>query len=134
MGYQQMTIIGNLGRDPELKYLQDGSPVCTFSVAVSRRTGRGENQQEKTLWFRVSAWRELAERCNQYLSKGKQVMVVGTIDVRTYQDNAGQTQVSIDLSARDVQFLGSREGGNGGGDFDPPGGSGSFGESDDIPF
>jgi single-strand DNA-binding protein len=132
-GYQQVIIVGNLGRDPELKYLQSGVPVCNFTVAVSTTTGSGEARQEKTTWFRVAAWRELGERCNQYLAKGRQVMVIGTVDVRAYQDNSGQPAASLELTARDVRFLGSREG-NGGGDFDPPGGSGSFGESEDIPF
>ncbi|KXK18626.1 MAG: single-stranded DNA-binding protein [Chloroflexi bacterium OLB15] len=135
-GYQQVIIVGNLGRDPELKYLQNGVAVCNFSVAVSSFSGQGEQRQEKTTWFRVAAWRELGERCNQYLAKGRQVMVVGTVDVRAYTDNSGQPQATLELTARDVRFLGSREGsGEGsGGSFEDGGYSGGSENFDQIPF
>lgn len=131
-GYQQVIIVGNLGRDPELKYLQNGVAVCNFSVAVSSFSGQGEQRQEKTTWFRVAAWRELGERCNQYLAKGRQVMVVGTVDVRAYTDNSGQPQATLELTARDVRFLGSREGS--GGSFEDGGYSGGSENFDQIPF
>ena len=74
--YQKLIIVGNLGRDPEMRYTPDGTPVTNFSVATNRRwTDASGQQQERTVWFRVSAWRRLAETCNQYLSKGRQVMV-----------------------------------------------------------
>ncbi len=133
-GYQQVIIVGNLGRDPEIKYLQSGVPVCNFTVAVNQISGSGENRTEKTVWFRVAAWRELGERCSQYLAKGRQVMVIGTIDARAYKDNSGEAQATLELTARDVRFLGGREDGGAGGSFggDPgPSGSGSV---DDIPF
>ncbi len=135
-GYQQVIIVGNLGRDPELKYLQNGVAVCNFSVAVSSFSGQGEQRQEKTTWFRVAAWRELGERCNQYLAKGRQVMVVGTVDVRAYTDNSGQPQATLELTARDVRFLGSREGNGegGGGNFEDSGYSGGSENFDQIPF
>lgn len=138
-GFQQVIIVGNLGRDPELKYIQSGVAVCNFTVAVSTTTGQGEQRQEKTTWFRVAAWRELGERCQQYLAKGRQVMVIGTVDVRAYTDNSGQPQASLELTARDVRFLGSREGGggsSGGGNFDEGSGGASEGGSgfDQIPF
>jgi single-strand DNA-binding protein len=117
-GYQQVIIVGNVGRDPELKYLpSSGVPVCNFSVAVSTVTGSAENRQEKTTWFRVAAWRDLAERCAQYLAKGRQVMVIGTVEARAYADNSGQPAAQLELTARDVRFLGSRQdgGGDGGG-------------------
>ena len=76
--YQNLTLVGRLGRDPEMRYTPDGTPVCTFSVAVNRRWKSQEGQQvEETTWFRVSAWRKLAELCNEYLSKGRLVMVIG---------------------------------------------------------
>ena len=138
-GFQQVIIVGNLGRDPETKYLQSGVAVCNFTVAVSSFSGQGEQRQEKTTWFRVAAWRELGERCQQYLAKGRQVMVIGSVDVRAYTDGSGQPQASLELTARDVRFLGSREGGggsSGGGSFDEGSGGASEGGSgfDQIPF
>ncbi len=133
-GYQQVIIVGNLGRDPELRYLQSGVPVCNFTVAVNQVTGSAENRTEKTVWFRVAAWRELGERCSQFLAKGRQVMVIGTIDARAYTDNAGQPQATLELTARDVRFLGSREdGGAPQGGYDDTGASASS-NVDDIPF
>ncbi|MBK8024097.1 MAG: single-stranded DNA-binding protein [Chloroflexi bacterium] len=137
-GFQQVIVVGNLGRDPELRYTQAGVPVCSFSVAVTTMSGQGDARQEKTTWFRVSAWRELGERCQQYLAKGRQVMVIGTVETRAYQDNAGQPASSLELTARDVRFLGSREdggGSRGGEDYSGGSGSGSgSGGVDDIPF
>lgn len=136
-GYQQVIIVGNLGRDPEMRYLQSGVPVCNFTVAVNQVTGSAENRTEKTVWFRVAAWRELGERCSQYLAKGRQVMVIGTVDARAYTDNSGQPQATLELTARDVRFLGSREdgGGQGGqGSYDDYGAPSSSSSVDDIPF
>jgi single-strand DNA-binding protein len=96
-------------------------------------------RQEKTIWFRVAAWRELGERCQQYLSKGKQVMVIGTIDARAYTDNAGQPAASLELTARDVRFLGTRADSEGGDMGGYSGGGRSYSAPspdnvDDIPF
>lgn len=135
-GYQQMIIIGNLGRDPELKYLESGVAVCNFSVAVTSTSGSGEQRQEKTTWFRVAAWRELGERCAQYLAKGRQVMVIGTIDARAYTDNSGQPTASLELTARDVRFLGGRDDSSGGGEGGYSGGGTRYSgeDTDAIPF
>ena len=139
-GWHQTIVVGNVGRDPELKYLQSGRPVCSFSVAVSEAwTDRQSNEKrEKTTWYRVSAWGPLAETANQFVAKGRQVMVIGTVETRPYTDNSGQPAASLELTARDIRFLGSRgdgesrSGGNGGGDYDyappPPDSMG------DIPF
>lgn len=109
-GYQNLIIIGNVGRDPELRYTQSGMAVCDFSVAVSRRwTDRTTGQpREKTTWFRVSAWRGLAEICNQYVRKGMQIMVAGEVDSSAYINNAGEAAATIEVTAQTVQFLGSR--------------------------
>lgn len=108
-GYQYTIIVGNVGRDPELRYTQSGVAVCDFSVAVTRRWGGGENEQrEETTWFRVSAWRGLAETCNTYVHKGMQIMVTGRIDASAYLDNAGEARASLELTATDVTFLGRR--------------------------
>jgi single-strand DNA-binding protein len=110
MSWQQMIVVGNCGRSPELRYLQSGTAVCDFSVAVSESWNDQQSgeKREKVTWFKVSAWGKLAEICNQYVVKGKQVMVVGTVEARAYQGKDGQPACSLDLRAKDVQFLGSR--------------------------
>lgn len=109
-GYQYTIIIGNVGRDPELRYTQSGVAVCDFSVAVSRRwTDRNSNERrEQTTWFRVSCWRGLAETVNQYVHKGMQIMVTGTVDASAFMGQDGQPRASLELTAQDVQFLGAR--------------------------
>jgi len=106
--YQKLIIVGNLGRDPEMRYTPDGTPVTNFSVATNRRwTDASGQQQERTIWFRVSAWRRLAETCNQYLTKGRQVMVEGEIqEPRVWQAQDGEWRASLDVTARRVVFLG----------------------------
>jgi single-strand DNA-binding protein len=126
MTWHQTIIVGNLGSDPELRYLPSGAAVCAFNVAVNETwTDRQSNERrEKTTWYRVSAWNQLAETCNQYLAKGRQVMVVGTVEARGYVNNAGEAAASLELRARDVRFIGGRDGGTGArgeyGDFAPP--------------
>jgi single-strand DNA-binding protein len=109
-GYQYTIIIGNVGRDPELRYTPSGVAVCDFTVAVSRRwNDRTTNEQrEKTTWFRVSAWRGLAETANQFVHKGMQVMVAGDIDASAFTGQDGQPRASLELTARDIKFLGRR--------------------------
>ncbi len=110
-GYQYTIIVGNVGQDPELRYTRDGIAVCNFSVAVNRRwTDRASNQpREKTTWFRVSAWRELAETCNQFVRKGMQIMVTGEVDASAYVGQDGEARATLELTAQNVQFLGARE-------------------------
>lgn len=140
-GWAQTIIIGNVGRDPEMRYLQNGTPVCSFSVAVSRRWNdkNSNEQKEKTVWYRVSCWRQLAETANNYVKKGMQIMVEGELEpARAYLDNAGQPAASLELTAQNMQFLGQRGDGQGGGNYDDGGGysGGQSGGSnvDDIPF
>ncbi|NLD43848.1 MAG: single-stranded DNA-binding protein, partial [Chloroflexi bacterium] len=108
--YQRIIIIGRLGRDPEMRYTASGVPVTSFSVATDRRwTDQSGQAQSKTVWFRVSAWRRLAETCNQYLSKGRLVMVEGELSEPTpYQSRDGEWRASLEVTARNVQFLGGR--------------------------
>lgn len=132
--YQQITIIGNVGKDPELRYTSGGVGVCSFSVAVNKNiVDKATNEkQKKTTWFRVSAWRQLAEVCSQYVHKGMLVLVVGELEVRTYTGNDGQMQVSIDVTARDVKFLSSKgERSSSGEDY---GGYSGGEEPEEIPF
>ncbi len=128
--FQQCIIIGNLGKDPEMRYTPDGTAVTTFTVAVNRKWSTSDGGQgEKTWWFKVSCWRKLAETTNQYLKKGRQVMVIGEIDASAWTDQEGKPRASLDLTARDVRFLGGREDGSG-----EPGGSQVPRDEEDIPF
>jgi single-strand DNA-binding protein len=107
--FNRITIVGYLGRDPELRYTPDGTPVCDFSVATTeRRKDRSGETQDITTWFRVTVWRRQAELAGQYLSKGKQVYVEGRLIQREFQDRDGNTRYSLDVTASDIQFIGSR--------------------------
>jgi single-strand DNA-binding protein len=114
--YQKVTIVGNLGNDPEMRYTPSGVPVTRFSVATNRRWTTAEGEQgEETAWFRVSAWRRLAETCNQYLSKGRQVLVEGRLvpdsetgGPRVWTGNDGVARASYELNALNVKFLGTK--------------------------
>lgn len=108
--FQQIILIGNLGSDPEMRYTPSGVPVTSFSLAVNRKwTGQDGQPQEKTTWFRVTAWRKLAETTSQYLTKGSKALVVGELEeARTYTDRNGNTQVSIEITAQNVRFLSGR--------------------------
>ena len=132
----KITIIGHLGRDPEMRYTPQGTPVTDFSVATSRRfTDSMGERREETDWFRVSAWRQLAELCNQYLQKGSLVYVEGRLHTRTYEGNDGVMRFSNEVTANDVRFLNrpDREGSFSGGDY-PSGPGGGITEPDDLPF
>lgn len=105
--FQQLILIGNLGNDPELRYTADGTPVTSFSVAVNRRwTKEDGSHGEETTWFRVSAWRRLAETSAQYLKKGRQVMVVGRVSARGYAGADGQPRASLEVTADTIKFIG----------------------------
>jgi single-strand DNA-binding protein len=129
--FQQCIIVGNVGKDPEMRYTPDGTPVTSFTVAVNRKWTSGDGGQgEKTWWFKVSCWRKLAETTNQYLKKGRQVMVIGEIDASAWTDQEGKPRASLDLTARDVRFLGTREGGGSGEGSSAP----VAHDEEDIPF
>ncbi len=106
--YQRLVIVGRLGRDPEQRFASDGTPVCSFSVATDRRWTDGNGQQqERTVWFRVTAWRRLAETCAEYLSKGRMVLVEGELtEPRPFQGRDGEWRASLDVTANSVKFLG----------------------------
>lgn len=112
--YQQITLIGNLGNDPELRYTASGVPVASFSLAVSRKWTKDGQEQEKTTWFRVSVWNEQANAVHKYLSKGRQVMVVGEVEeVRVFTDKSGAARASLEVKAQQVKFLGQKGDSNG---------------------
>src|SRR5687767_14030847 len=116
-GLNKVMIIGNLGKDPEMKYTQQGKPVTTFSVAVRRGWQDAAGQtKEETEWFRVVAWDKLAETCNEYLRKGSKVYVEGRLKTREYQAQDGQNRQITEVVAFEMQILDSRQqGGSSGG-------------------
>lgn len=109
--YQQITLIGNLGNDPEMRYTPSGVPVASFNLAVNKSWTDSEgNKQDKTVWFRVSAWRKTAEIASQYLTKGKQVLIVGEIEeARAYTDKEGNARASLEVTAQTIKFLGAKD-------------------------
>ncbi len=152
-GVNKVIIIGNLGRDPEIKYTQSSVPVANFSVATSeswKDKSTGE-WQEKTEWHRIVAWRHLAERAEKYLKKGKQVYIEGRIETRKWQGQDGNDRYTTEIVANQLMLLGRRDENEsfGGGSDSPssPGASGGFNpppmpdtggaakdEDDDLPF
>ncbi len=139
--YQNTIIIGRLGGDPEMRYTPDGVPVTSFTVAVNRRwTDADGEKREKTTWFRVTTWRRLAEICNEYLAKGRLVMVEGEIRASAYATDDGVPRATLELTARSVKFLDKGNGDKG--TEESEGTSDSEGiatelygdEDDDIPF
>jgi single-strand DNA-binding protein len=107
--FNKITIVGYLGRDPELRYTPDGTPVCNFSIATTeRKKNKAGDFQDSTTWFRVNLWGRQAEVANQYLSKGRQVYVEGRLSLSEYQDRDGNTRISAEVRGTDIQFIGPR--------------------------
>ena len=123
--YHTITVVGNLGRDPEMRYSPDGKPVTNLSVATNRKwTNADGTAGEETVWFRVACWGKLAEVCEQYLSKGRRVLVEGRLrpdpetgGPRIWTRQDGTAGASYEIVARTVRFLDSN-GGNGDSDDD----------------
>ena len=143
--YQKIVIVGNLGGDPEMRYMPDGTAVTNFSVATSRRWTDGASGQprDETTWFRVSVWRKQAETANQYLSRGSKVLVEGRIKPdpatggpRTFTRQDGTVGASFEITADVVRFLSGRDEAG----YAPEGGDAGYAaaapaqEEDDIPF
>lgn len=108
--YQQTTIVGNLGQDPEMRFTPSGVPVTNFTVAVNERWTSEDGPQERTTWYRVTCWRRLAETTNQYLTKGRQVMAIGRVEASAWLDRDGEARATLELTAREVKFLGANGG------------------------
>lgn len=108
--YQQITLVGNLGSDPDMRYTPSGVPVASFSLAVNKSwTGQDGQRQDKTTWFRITTWNKQAEIVSQYLSKGRRVMVVGEMEeARAYNDREGNMRASLEVRANIVKFLNGR--------------------------
>ena len=136
--YQTIIIAGNLGRDPEMRYTPSGQAVTNFNVAVNDNYTNSQGERiERTIWFRVSTWGKQAETCNQYLKKGRKVLVEGrmvadasTGGPRVYERSDGTHGASFEISASTVRFLSSRSDDLSSGDDGVMNDSGN----DDIPF
>jgi len=133
--YQRIVIVGRLGADPEMRYTPSGDPVTTFRVATNRRYTDSEgNSRDETTWFRVTAWRRLAETCNQYLAKGRLVLVDGRLNPdesgnpRIWTGKDGVARASYELTATTVKFLTPR------GEPVPEAGLGEEFPEEEIPF
>jgi len=141
-GVNKAILIGNLGRDPELRYTQSGQAVANFTLATSESWNSKEgNREERTEWHRIVTWGRTAELCAQYLSKGRTVFVEGRIQTREWENKEGQKQRTTEIVAQTVRFLGSPRGATG--PAPSPGAGSSGGASsdsgvsppaDDIPF
>ncbi len=143
--YQKIIIVGNLGNDPEMRYMPDGTAVTNFSVATNRRwtDGATGEPREETIWFRVSVWRKQAETANQYLSRGSKVLVEGRIRPdpntgapRLFTRQDGTVGASYEITADVVRFLSTREeagyaASSGGGEYSE---AAPAQEEDEIPF
>lgn len=116
MSYHKLVVVGNLGRDPEMRYTPGGQAVTNFSMATNRQyTSSSGEKVKETTWFRVSAWGRQAETCNQYLNKGSQVLVEGRMNPdkesggpRLWEGSDGATRASYEMTAERVVFLGTR--------------------------
>ena len=137
--YQKLTILGNLGRDPEMRYTPSGQAVTSFPVATNRvYTGSDGQKVKETTWFRISAWGRLAETCNQYLKRGSKVLIEGRLNAdpqsggpRVYTRQDGSTGASFEITAETVRFLSTRAEDE---SFQASEPGGSQIEDDDIPF
>lgn len=115
-GYSRVILVGNLGRDPELQYLPSGDPVAKFPLAVNRqRRGQNGEQVQETDWYQISCFRRNAEVADEYLKQGAQVLVDGQIQIRQYTTQDGKERTSVDVRCDTFQMMGSRDGGNSGG-------------------
>jgi single-strand DNA-binding protein len=133
--YQQIMLVGNLGSDPEMRYTPSGVPITTFRLAVNKSwVGQDGQRQDKTLWFRVTAWRKLAETASQYLSKGRQVLIIGEIEeAHAYTDRDGNLRAGLEVTAQTIKFLGMRGEANASHDTGhAPGQSAPTGESQEV--
>jgi single-strand DNA-binding protein len=108
--FNKITIVGYLGRDPEIRYTPQGTAVCNVSVATTeRRKNVSGEYEDHTTWFRVTLWNRQAELANEYLAKGRQVYIEGRLRQEEYTDREGNRRTSLEVNATEMQFLGRRE-------------------------
>lgn len=163
MSFNKIILIGNLGKDPDLRYTPQGKAVCSFSMATNeKRKDKSGELQDITTWFKITLWGNQAETASKYLSKGRPVYIEGRLRIEEWTDRDNNNRYTLDVQATDMQFISAgREDGGGGGDYSggghddhethsgPPSASSSAGASsgggsapvsapaaadDDIPF
>jgi single-strand DNA-binding protein len=138
-GLNKVMLIGNVGKDPEMRYTANGKAVTTFSVAVNRNFQSPEGERrEETDWFDIVTWDKLAELCSQFLQKGRQTYVEGRLHTRSWEGQDGQKRYRTEVVAQTVLFLGAAPGGGGGqrnneGNYDEAGAPAGV-DPDDLPF
>src|ERR1043165_4470984 len=119
MSFNKVIVVGNLGRDPELRYTPQGVAVCSFSMATNeKRRDKSGEMQDITTWFKITLWREKAETAAKYLTKGSPVYIEGRLRIEEWTDRDNNNRYTLDVQATDMQFIGSRR--EAGGDY--PGG------------
>ncbi len=130
MSFNKIIVIGNLGRDPELRYTPQGNAVCNFSVATSeKKRDKAGEMQEITTWFRVTTWNKQAENASKYLTKGRPVYVEGRLRIEEWTDRDGKNRYTLEVNATDLQFLGSGQNDNPSSDSNP---ENEFSQSNDF--
>ncbi|MBP7475350.1 MAG: single-stranded DNA-binding protein, partial [Pyrinomonadaceae bacterium] len=126
MSFNKVIIVGNLGRDPELRYTPQGDAVCSFSVATNeRKKDKSGEFQDVTTWFKITLWRRLAENASKYLTKGSPVYVEGRLQVEEWTDRDGKERFTLGVQATDMHFISGR-GEGGGGEYSGGGGRDDF--------
>ncbi len=130
MSYQNITIVGNVGRDADLKYTAQALAVLKFSVAVNKTIGKGDDKKQTTTWFNVTVWRERAEALAPYIKSGMQILITGEVAVSAYIGKDGKPAASLELTAGEVKLLTSK------GEMERRNGTVPEADevSDDIPF
>ena len=133
--YNKVLLMGNLTRDPELRFTAGGTAVANFGIAVNRKFKQGEEWKEDVCFVDITVWGKLAENCTEYLSKGRRVLVDGRLNFSSWEAKDGQTRNKLDVVANSVDIL-SRPGSGGDSSGSSPGGQGDSEilEKDDIPF
>lgn len=117
MSFNKIIVVGNLGRDPELRYTPQGTAVCDFSIATSeKKRDKSGELQDVTIWFKVTTWNKTAENASKYLSKGKSVYIEGRLRTEEWTDRDGKTRFSLEINATDMHFIsgGNAENASGG--------------------
>ena len=133
-GVNKAILVGNLGRDPELRTTPNGQSVVNFTLATSETwNDKSGERQERTEWHRIVVWGKTAEMCNQYRSKGRTVYIEGRIQTREWEDKDGAKRYTTEVNASTVNFIGPRQDGAGGGGGGAGGGGGNYGGGGGAP-
>ena len=133
MGVNKVILVGNVGRDPEIKSLPSGTRLATFSLATTDRRFKDENGEPRTEWHNIVAWSGLADVVERYVTKGKQLYIEGRIRTRSYEQD-GQKKYFTEIHVSEMEMLGGRGSGDGGGMRDPGPAGGFPDDMDDVPF